>query len=151
VQELALKQILSFEDRRPVIGVDMILRRPATIRASLSVIAKRLAFRNVDYFVHYFKDLRALESVYRIGPDRSGFVDFKANLWNRRVEGLGQTESTCCASAGRCGISTLSSTQFRARAVLAQLWILSLPRSGNMEAGSPGRSTLCRRCASTRS
>jgi glycosyltransferase involved in cell wall biosynthesis len=87
VQELALKQILSFENRRPVIGVDMILRRPATIRARLSVIPKRLALRNVDYFVHYFKDLRALESVYGIGPERSGFVDFKANLWNRRVEG----------------------------------------------------------------
>ena len=87
VLELALSQILPFRGRRPVIGVDMVLRRPDTIRANLSVVAKRLVFRNVDYFLHYFKDLRALDSVYGIGPDRSGFVDFKANLWNRRVDG----------------------------------------------------------------
>ena len=87
VLELSLKQILPFHARRPVIAVDMILRRPNTIRANLSVVAKRVAFRYVDYFLHYFKDLRALESVYGIGPARSGFVDFKANLWNRRVEG----------------------------------------------------------------
>jgi glycosyltransferase involved in cell wall biosynthesis len=87
VFDLALQQTLPFGPTRPVIGVDMILRRPDTIRASLSVIAKRVVFRKVDYFLHYFKDLRGLDSVYGIGPDRSGFVDFKANLWDRRADG----------------------------------------------------------------
>ncbi len=83
---LALKQIPPFRARRPIIAVDMILRRPHTIQARLSVVVKRGVFRNVDYFFHYFKDLRALDSLYGIGPDRSGFVDFKANLWERQVE-----------------------------------------------------------------
>jgi glycosyltransferase involved in cell wall biosynthesis len=87
VLDLALKQILPFARRRPLIAVDMILRRPATIPANLSAAAKRIVLRNVDYFLHYFKDLRGLDSVYGIGPDRSGFVDFKANLWNWRVDG----------------------------------------------------------------
>jgi glycosyltransferase involved in cell wall biosynthesis len=87
VLDLALKQFLPFERRRPLIAVDMILRRPATISAKLSAAAKRILLGNVDYFLHYFKDLRGLNSVYGIGPDRSGFVDFKANLWNWRVDG----------------------------------------------------------------
>jgi glycosyltransferase involved in cell wall biosynthesis len=87
VLALALRQVLPFERRCPVIAVDMILRRPATMRAYPLVVIKRLMFRNVEYFLHYFRDLRALNSVYGIGPNRSGFVDFKANLWNRRVDG----------------------------------------------------------------
>jgi glycosyltransferase involved in cell wall biosynthesis len=85
--ELALRQSLPFAARRPIIAVDMILRRPHTIRAILSVVAKRAVFRRVDYFLHYFKDLRGLDSLYGISPSRSGFVDFKANLWDRRVDG----------------------------------------------------------------
>lgn len=87
VVELALKQLSPLKARRPIIGLDMILRRPATIRAHLSVAAKRLVFRRVDYFLHYFKDVRALDSLFGIGPERSGFIAFKANLWNRRADG----------------------------------------------------------------
>ena len=86
--DLGLKQILSSEARRPLIAVDMVfLRRPNTVPAKLAALAKRMMLRNVDHFLHYFKDLRGLDSLYGIGPDRSGFVDFKANLWNWRVEG----------------------------------------------------------------
>ena len=84
--ELALRQLLPFKARRPLIAVDMVLRKPNTARATLSVVTKRIVFRNVDYFVHYFKDLHGLDSLYGIGADRSGFVDFKANLWNRRAK-----------------------------------------------------------------
>jgi glycosyltransferase involved in cell wall biosynthesis len=87
VMDLALRQSVPFQARRPLIALDMVfLRRPSTILARLSVVAKRIVLRNVDYFLHYFKDVRGLASLYGIGSKRSGFVDFKANLWNRRVE-----------------------------------------------------------------
>lgn len=71
----------AFGPRRPIIAVDLILRRPKTWRAKLSLPLKRRLFRRVDYFLNYFTDLDALQAVYGIGPDRSGFVPFKANLW----------------------------------------------------------------------
>jgi len=86
VLALALERVVAFSSPRPLIALDLVfLRRPRTIPASLAVLPKRFLLRNVDYFLHYFKDLRGLDSVYGIGPDRSGFVDFKANLWNSRV------------------------------------------------------------------
>ena len=87
VMELALRQSLSFAARRPLIALDMVfLRAPGTIPERLSVVAKRVVLRNVDYFLHYFKDVSGFDRWYGIGPDRSGFLDFKANLWNLQVE-----------------------------------------------------------------
>jgi glycosyltransferase involved in cell wall biosynthesis len=84
---LALKRVLA-PGSPPLIAMDLVfLRRPQTIPAMLAVLPKRFLLRRVDYFLHYFKDLRGLDSVYGIGPGRSGFVDFKANLWNSRVAG----------------------------------------------------------------
>ena len=87
LMELALRQRLPLRARRPLIALDTVfLRRPHTIAERLSAAAKRLALRNVDFFIHYFKDLSGFDHFYGIGPDRSGFVDFKANLWNARVQ-----------------------------------------------------------------
>jgi glycosyltransferase involved in cell wall biosynthesis len=83
---LALERVVALAAPRPLIALDLVfLRRPQTIPATLAALSKRFLLRNVDYFLHYFKDLRGLDSVYGIGPGRSGFVDFKANLWNSRV------------------------------------------------------------------
>jgi len=88
VLDLALRQLWPFEQRRPLVALDLVfLRRPQTIAGRLAVVPKRILLRNVDYFLHYFKNLQGLDSLYGIGPDRSGFVDFKANLWNSRVDG----------------------------------------------------------------
>jgi glycosyltransferase involved in cell wall biosynthesis len=87
VMELALRQSVPFGKRRPLIALDMVfLRRPNTLGERLSVAAKRFVLRRVDYFIHYFKDVSGFDSLYGIGPERSGFVDFKANLWNARVD-----------------------------------------------------------------
>ena len=88
VTELATRQSLPFASRRPLIALDIVfLRKPESVPARLSILAKRLVLRNVDYFLHYFRDLSGLDSVYGIGADRSGFVDFKANLWSKRADG----------------------------------------------------------------
>jgi glycosyltransferase involved in cell wall biosynthesis len=87
VLELALKQLAPFAPRRPLIAVDMILRTPRTVSAKMSAFAKRLVLKNVDYFIHFFKDLSGVNSFYGIRPEHSGFVDFKANLWEWRADG----------------------------------------------------------------
>lgn len=85
---LAFKRVIAFDALRPLIALDLVfLRRPTTIQAKLAAVAKRLLLRHVDYFLHLFKDIRGLDSLYGIGPERSGFVDFKANLWNSRTDG----------------------------------------------------------------
>lgn len=85
---LALNRVVAFDAPRPIVALDLVfLRRPKTIPARLAAVAKRVLLRNVDYFLHLFKDVRGLDSLYGIDADRSGFVDFKANLWNMRVDG----------------------------------------------------------------
>jgi glycosyltransferase involved in cell wall biosynthesis len=69
--------------RKPLVASDVVLRRPENARAQLSTFAKKMLFRQVDWFVHHFKDLGGFERYYGIGPDRSTYVPFKPNLRNR--------------------------------------------------------------------
>ena len=86
VLDLALRQLIPFRSSPPLVALDLVfLHRPQSIAGKLGVLAKRLLLRNVDYFLHYFKDVAGLEAVYGIPRDRSGFVDFKANLYGARA------------------------------------------------------------------
>jgi glycosyltransferase involved in cell wall biosynthesis len=100
VLELAVRQLPHFAARRPLIAVDMILRKPDTIAARVGAFAKRVVLKKVDYFIHFFKDLRGVGSFYGIRPENSGFVDFKANLWNWRADG-GRPEGDYVLCYGR--------------------------------------------------
>lgn len=62
---------------RKAIVVDLVLR-PPTSEAKRRLM--KLAFSRVDYFIHYFRDLRGYERFYGIGPERSGYAAFKPNL-----------------------------------------------------------------------
>jgi glycosyltransferase involved in cell wall biosynthesis len=66
--------------RRPIVVVDLVLRRPKTFRARLKALVRRLLLSRVDHFIHYFKDLDGYSSCYGITPERSSFVAFKPNL-----------------------------------------------------------------------
>jgi glycosyltransferase involved in cell wall biosynthesis len=67
--------------RKPIIAVDMVLRRPEASRSGfLGNAAKRFLYSRIDHFIHYFKDLREYDRYFGIGPDRSSFVDFKPNI-----------------------------------------------------------------------
>lgn len=67
---------------RPIIAVDLVLRKPEGRRALLMARVKRLLLRSVDHFVHYFHDLTGYQKYYGIGPERSSFVNFKANIYD---------------------------------------------------------------------
>lgn len=86
VLDLALRRLIPFRSSPPLVALDLVfLHRPQSIAGKVGVLAKRLLLRNVDYFLHYFKDVEGLEAVYGIPRDRSGFVDFKANLFGARA------------------------------------------------------------------
>jgi glycosyltransferase involved in cell wall biosynthesis len=82
VLQLASRKLVSRE-APPLIVADLVLRLPDRIADRMLLPAKRLALSRVDHFIHYFRDLRGMESAFGIGPDRSSFVPFKVNFLDR--------------------------------------------------------------------
>jgi glycosyltransferase involved in cell wall biosynthesis len=66
--------------RKPIVAVDLVLRRPRTFQARAAAVVKRLLLSRVDHFIHYFKNLDGYSSCYGITRGRSSFVPFKPNL-----------------------------------------------------------------------
>ena len=69
--------------RRPLVAVDVVLRKPETFRNRVSAKITRHLLRNVDYFLHYFSDLEGYERYFDVTRKRSGYVPFKPNLRHR--------------------------------------------------------------------
>jgi glycosyltransferase involved in cell wall biosynthesis len=82
---LGLARRLFFQKKPRLVAVDLVLRRPRSLRARLLNLWKRLLLRRVDHFIHYFNDLSGYQKLFGIGPVRSSFVPFKANLFDRSV------------------------------------------------------------------
>lgn len=85
VLALARQQLSPFAPRRPIVAVDVIVRRPVGLAARLTALGKKLLFGRVDLFIHYFKDLSLAHPLFGIGGPRSLFVPFKSNIWDRRA------------------------------------------------------------------
>src|SRR5690349_19003544 len=66
--------------RKPIVAVDLLLNKPEGLRQRSSAFIKRFTFGRVDHFVHYFRDVSGYQQYFGIGPDRSSFVWFKANI-----------------------------------------------------------------------
>jgi len=79
--------------KKPIIAVDIILRRPHTFKERLVARFKRILLKRVDHFIHYFKDLRGYEKLFGISPEKSSYVPFKANIFgDPRVAQMAETE-----------------------------------------------------------
>lgn len=76
ITKLVLAALLP-HGRKPIVVVDLVLRRPRNTHKARLL---RALLDRVDYFIHYFRDLRGYQQFYRIGPERSGYVPFKPNL-----------------------------------------------------------------------
>jgi len=74
-----LKWIFPFLKCRLVV-VDVHLTKPSTWFQWAASLAKRLALRKVDHFIHYFPDFSKYDTYYGIG-NRSSYVPFKVNYW----------------------------------------------------------------------
>jgi glycosyltransferase involved in cell wall biosynthesis len=69
--------------RKPIVALDLVLRRPTTGKAKLATKLKKLFLSRVDYFIHYFRQLDHFQKYFGIGPERSGYVPFKSNIKGR--------------------------------------------------------------------
>jgi glycosyltransferase involved in cell wall biosynthesis len=75
--------ILFWFRHKPIVAVDLVLRRPTSWKSNLARILKTLLFLRVDHFIHYFRQLDSYQKYYGIGPERSSYVPFKSNLKGR--------------------------------------------------------------------
>lgn len=66
--------------RRPIVAVDMVLRKPLTWGARLRTLFKKALFARVSHFVNYFQKSEGYKRYFGITPERSSFVHFKPNL-----------------------------------------------------------------------
>ena len=80
IQVLAMAFLLLPFLRKPIVAVDLLLSKPEGFRPRLSAVIKRFVFGRIDHFVHYFRDVSGYQKYFGIGPDRSSFVWFKANI-----------------------------------------------------------------------
>jgi glycosyltransferase involved in cell wall biosynthesis len=65
---------------RPLVAVDLVLRRPLSLRQRLLHPLKRFLLSRADVYLNYFADVRGLAEVYGISPQKCVFVAFKPNL-----------------------------------------------------------------------
>jgi glycosyltransferase involved in cell wall biosynthesis len=98
VLKLATAFLLKPWKRKPIIAVDLVLRRPQRSRSGfVGAAVKRLLYSRVDHYIHYFKDLREYDRYFGIGPERSSFVDFKPNIrYRHEVEPNPDGEYVLC-------------------------------------------------------
>jgi glycosyltransferase involved in cell wall biosynthesis len=79
--------------KKPIIAVDIILRRPHTVKEKLIAWFKKILLKRVDHFVHYFRALDGYEKIYGISSEKSSYVPFKANIFgDHRVPKMLVTE-----------------------------------------------------------
>jgi glycosyltransferase involved in cell wall biosynthesis len=66
-----------------LVSADIMFVRPATWLDRIKAWSWKVLLRRVDHFVHFFKDLDGYRRYFGIGPDRSTFVPFKVNCWEK--------------------------------------------------------------------
>jgi glycosyltransferase involved in cell wall biosynthesis len=66
--------------RKPLVAVDLVLRKPTWLRHKLGAVIKRLLLSRVHHFIHYFKDISGYTRHFGISAARSSFVPFKVNI-----------------------------------------------------------------------
>jgi glycosyltransferase involved in cell wall biosynthesis len=72
--------------RRPLVAVDLVLRRPETAVYRAKAWPRRLLLAQVDHFIHYFRDLSGYTRYFGVRATRSSYVPFKVNNSHMRVD-----------------------------------------------------------------
>lgn len=80
IYELTFLFLLFPLRRKPLIAMDLVLRRPTTLAGKMTRPFKRALFRRVDHFIHYFRELDGYERYFGIAPTRSSYVPFKSGI-----------------------------------------------------------------------
>jgi glycosyltransferase involved in cell wall biosynthesis len=87
--------------RKPIVAVDVVLRKPRTSKARIIARAKAVLLRRVDHFIHYFRDLDGYAREYGITSARSSYVAFKPNVRYRYQPGPDQPAGEYVLCLGR--------------------------------------------------
>lgn len=66
--------------RKPLIAVDLVLRKPQSLRHRFTAVIKRLLLTRVSHFIHYFKDISGYTKYFGVPQVRSSYVPFKVNI-----------------------------------------------------------------------
>jgi glycosyltransferase involved in cell wall biosynthesis len=84
--------------RKPIIAVDLVLRRPEQSKTGdFGRLVKKFLYGRVDHFIHYFTDLSDYQRFFGIGPERSSFVPFKPNIrYRHEVQADSEGEYVLC-------------------------------------------------------
>jgi glycosyltransferase involved in cell wall biosynthesis len=71
--------------KRPLVAVDLVLRRPTAPHSQVAAGIKRLLLAQVTHFIHYFKDISGYTKYFGISQAKSSFVPFKVNNMHLQV------------------------------------------------------------------
>jgi glycosyltransferase involved in cell wall biosynthesis len=78
--EMGVAKMFGRLGKTPIVSVDLVLRAPRTSAQKAMLAVKKLCLRQVDLYIHYFRDYRRFAEVFGIPPDRHEFVPFKVNI-----------------------------------------------------------------------
>jgi glycosyltransferase involved in cell wall biosynthesis len=78
----SLLKLLSPARRGMIVAVDMVLRQPRGLRRKIRAQVRKFLWRQVDLFLHYFRDIRGFDRHYHIHSAKSDYVAFKSNLYD---------------------------------------------------------------------
>lgn len=92
VMQLVLARRLLSGFNRPIVAIDLIFRRPSTLKSRISHLFKRRPLGGADLYINFFRDAAGVASVYGIPPNRCAYVPFKVNLDPAEVAMAERTE-----------------------------------------------------------
>jgi glycosyltransferase involved in cell wall biosynthesis len=100
VYRLAGARLRNRAGRIPLVAVDLVLRRPSTLKARASAFGKKMLLKRVDHFINYFRASEGYARFFGITPERSSWTHFKPNL-RYRYEPSGNNEGRYVLCFGR--------------------------------------------------
>jgi len=71
--------------RRPILGHDIVLRKPLTLKARITRPMKVFLLSRVDHYSLHFRDLKGYTRYFGIRPEKASYVPFKANVKDRET------------------------------------------------------------------
>lgn len=81
--KLSLAYLLLPFLRRPILGHDIVLREPLTLKARLTRPFKAFLLSRIDHYSLHFRDVEGYTRFFGIRPEKTSYVPFKASVKDR--------------------------------------------------------------------
>ncbi len=93
-------KLLTFGRKARVVAVDMVLRAPRGPRGKAIALLRKVLWKQVDRFIHYFRDIKGFTRHYGISEKKSTYVPFKSNIY---AEAISTTKAGCDSATAADG------------------------------------------------